>query len=86
MGENPKTIDALSRIGDLMLTCFSLQSRNQRCGQGLIQGESISDIEKDYTVEGVPTADVAVVYADVWTGVTIDSSRVRPYSWEHRRP
>jgi glycerol-3-phosphate dehydrogenase (NAD+) len=65
MGGNPKTIDGLSGIGDLMLTCFSSQSRNQRCGQRLIKGESVADIEKDYTVEGVPTADVAVAYADM---------------------
>lgn len=65
MGGNPKTIDGLSGIGDLMLTCFSSQSRNQRCGQRLIKGEAVSDIEKDYTVEGVPTAEVAVAYADM---------------------
>lgn len=65
MGGNPKTIDGLSGIGDLMLTCFSSQSRNQRCGQRLMKGERIQDIEKDYTVEGVPTADVAVAYADM---------------------
>lgn len=65
MGGNPKTIDGLSGIGDLMLTCFSSQSRNQRCGQRLIKGEHISEIQKDYTVEGVPTAEVAVAYADM---------------------
>jgi glycerol-3-phosphate dehydrogenase (NAD+) len=65
MGGDPKTIDGLSGIGDLMLTCFSSQSRNQRCGQRLVQGDSIEDIRKDYTVEGVPTADVAVAYADM---------------------
>jgi glycerol-3-phosphate dehydrogenase (NAD+) len=65
MGGNPKTIDGLSGIGDLMLTCFSSQSRNQRCGQRLIKGEAVADIEKDYTVEGVPTASVAVAYADM---------------------
>jgi glycerol-3-phosphate dehydrogenase (NAD+) len=63
MGGNPKTIDGLSGIGDLMLTCFSSQSRNQRCGQRLMKGESIEDIQKDFTVEGVATADVAVAYA-----------------------
>jgi glycerol-3-phosphate dehydrogenase (NAD+) len=65
MGGDPKTIDGLSGIGDLMLTCFSSQSRNQRCGQRLVKGESIEDIRKDYTVEGVPTAEVAVAYADM---------------------
>lgn len=65
MGGQPETIDGLSGIGDLMLTCFSSQSRNQRCGQRLIKGDSVEAIQKDYTVEGVPTADVAVAYADM---------------------
>lgn len=30
-----------------------------------MKGESIDDIQKDYTVEGVATADVAVAYADM---------------------
>lgn len=65
MGGQDRTIDGLSGIGDLMLTCFSSQSRNQRCGQRLMKGDAISDIIKDFTVEGVPTADVAVAYADM---------------------
>lgn len=65
MGGNPKTIDGLAGVGDLMLTCFSSQSRNNRCGQRLIKGEMIEDILKDYTVEGIPTADVAIEYADL---------------------
>ena len=62
MGGNPRTIDGLAGIGDLMLTCFSNQSRNQRCGQRLMKGENVEDIQKTSTVEGVATADVAVVY------------------------
>lgn len=37
MGGKKETINGLSGIGDLMLTCFSDQSRNQRCGQRLIK-------------------------------------------------
>lgn len=65
MGGNPQTIDGLSGIGDLTLTCFSSQSRNQRCGQRLVKGETVEEISKDFTVEGVPTAEVAVAYADM---------------------
>eukprot|EP00571_Detonula_confervacea_P006119 CAMPEP_0172314948 /NCGR_PEP_ID=MMETSP1058-20130122/23631_1 /TAXON_ID=83371 /ORGANISM="Detonula confervacea, Strain CCMP 353" /LENGTH=322 /DNA_ID=CAMNT_0013028909 /DNA_START=269 /DNA_END=1237 /DNA_ORIENTATION=- len=65
MGGNPRTIDGLAGIGDLMLTCFSSQSRNQRCGQRLMKGERVEDIQKDCTVEGIATADVAIVYADM---------------------
>lgn len=65
MGGNPRTIDGLAGMGDLMLTCFSSQSRNQRCGQRLMKGETVEDIQKDYTVEGIPTADVAIIYGDM---------------------
>ncbi|KAL7530791.1 hypothetical protein ACHAXR_003678 [Thalassiosira sp. AJA248-18] len=65
MGGNPRTIDGLAGMGDLMLTCFSSQSRNQRCGQRLMKGERVEDIQKDSTVEGIATADVAIVYADM---------------------
>ena len=65
MGGNPRTIDGLAGVGDLMLTCFSSQSRNQRCGQRLMKGEKVEDIQRSMTVEGVPTADVAIIYADM---------------------
>merc|ERR1712232_116004 len=65
MGGNAKTIQGLSGIGDLMLTCFSTQSRNQRCGRRLMAGESLEDIQKDYTVEGAATVKVAMVYAEM---------------------
>jgi glycerol-3-phosphate dehydrogenase (NAD+) len=48
-----------------MLTAFSSQSRNQRCGQRLVQGEKIQDILLEMTVEGVATASVAVAFADM---------------------
>lgn len=65
MGGKPETIAGLAGVGDLMLTAFSSQSRNQRCGQRLVKGEPIEDILKDMTVEGVATASVAVAYADM---------------------
>lgn len=65
MGGNPRTIDGLAGMGDLMLTCFSPQSRNQTAGQRLIHGERVEDIQKNTTVEGIPTADVAIMYADM---------------------
>lgn len=65
MGGDSRTVDGLSGIGDMMLTCYSSQSRNQRCGQRLMKGDSAIDIQKEFTVEGVPTADVAVDYADM---------------------
>jgi glycerol-3-phosphate dehydrogenase len=44
-----------------------VKSSNEQCGRRLIEGESIEDIQKDFTVveQGVPTADVAVVNAEM---------------------
>ena len=58
-------IAGLAGIGDLMLTAMSSQSRNQNCGSRLVRGEAIETILDDMTVEGVPTASVAVAYADL---------------------
>ncbi|TMW54936.1 hypothetical protein Poli38472_014870 [Pythium oligandrum] len=63
-GGQPITISGLAGIGDLMLTAFGSLSRNRTCGMRIIQGEKIEDILKETTVEGVPTAEVAVHFAD----------------------
>jgi glycerol-3-phosphate dehydrogenase (NAD+) len=64
MGGQPQTISGLSGIGDLMLTAFGDLSRNRTMGLRLTKGESVQDICKSMTVEGVPTAAVAVKFAD----------------------
>jgi len=66
MGGDELTISGLSGIGDLMLTSFGALSRNRTCGIRLVQGESMEDICKTSTVEGVPTAEVAVHFADMY--------------------
>jgi glycerol-3-phosphate dehydrogenase (NAD+) len=64
MGGDPKTVAGLSGIGDLMLTAFGAASRNRSCGLRLSQGEPLSEICASYTVEGVPTAEIAVHFMD----------------------
>jgi glycerol-3-phosphate dehydrogenase (NAD+) len=64
MGGRPETISGLSGVGDLMLTAFGSLSRNRSLGARLARGEKVEDICKEYTVEGVTTAQVAVYYAD----------------------
>jgi hypothetical protein len=49
----------------IFLVPILLLAGSQTCGRRLIQGESIDAILKDMTVEGVPTASVAVAYADM---------------------
>jgi glycerol-3-phosphate dehydrogenase (NAD+) len=63
MGGQPQTISGLSGIGDLMLTAFGDLSRNRTLGIRISRGESVLEITKEMTVEGVPTAKVALEFA-----------------------
>lgn len=65
MGGEADTVNGLSGIGDLMLTAFGDLSRNRTCGMRLVKGETLEDITKETTVEGVPTAEVAIHFADM---------------------
>jgi glycerol-3-phosphate dehydrogenase (NAD(P)+) len=58
MGGHRETFRGLSGIGDLMLTCFSAQSRNHQVGFRLGRGETLDQISASMTMvaEGVPTA------------------------------
>jgi glycerol-3-phosphate dehydrogenase (NAD(P)+) len=57
-GGQPETFSGLSGLGDLMLTCFSKQSRNRELGERLGRGETISAIQSSHPklAEGYPTA------------------------------
>ena len=65
MGAKRKTFMGMSGIGDLMLTCSSMQSRNFSLGVMLGQGRSLEDILKGRTsvTEGVYTADSVIKLA-----------------------
>mmetsp|Transcript_69418 Transcript_69418/g.166424 ORF Transcript_69418/g.166424 Transcript_69418/m.166424 type:complete len:446 (+) Transcript_69418:113-1450(+) len=65
MGGRPETAAGLSGVGDLMLTAFGTLSRNRTCGMRLAKGESLDEILKGTTIEGVPTASVAVYFAEM---------------------
>jgi len=65
MGAKPETVNGLSGIGDLMLTAFGDLSRNRTCGMRLAKGEKLQDILSATTVEGVPTAGVALHFANI---------------------
>jgi len=65
MGGKPETVNGLSGIGDLMLTAFGELSRNRTCGMRLARGEKLADILATTTVEGVPTAGVAMHFAKI---------------------
>ncbi len=60
-GAQAETFSGLSGLGDLMLTCFSKQSRNRDLGERLGRGETIEAIVASHPklAEGYPTAKSA---------------------------
>ncbi len=61
MGAKKETFSGLSGIGDLIVTCTSMHSRNRRAGILLGQGKSLNEAldEVKMVVEGVNTAKAA---------------------------
>ena len=61
LGANPHTINGLSGIGDLIVTCTSMHSRNRRAGILIGQGKSMEEAcqEVGQVVEGVKTVKSA---------------------------
>ena len=66
LGANAATFQGLAGIGDLVVTCNSLHSRNRRCGVALGQGEKLDDVLRNMgmVVEGVNTTKAAVELAE----------------------
>ncbi|MGG1014724.1 NAD(P)H-dependent glycerol-3-phosphate dehydrogenase [Bacillus subtilis] len=61
MGGNPLTFSGLTGIGDLIVTCTSVHSRNWRAGNLLGKGYKLEDVleEMGMVVEGVRTTKAA---------------------------
>jgi glycerol-3-phosphate dehydrogenase (NAD(P)+) len=66
MGANPLTFSGLTGIGDLIVTCTSVHSRNWRAGNQLGKGKNLQDVldEMGMVVEGVRTTKAAHQLAD----------------------
>lgn len=66
MGGKAETFAGLSGIGDLIVTCTSMHSRNRRCGILLGQGKTLQQAmeEVQMVVEGVPTTQAAYALAE----------------------
>lgn len=60
-GADPMTFIGLSGVGDLIVTCTSVHSRNWRAGDQLGQGKSLEDVIKDMgmVIEGINTCKAA---------------------------
>lgn len=65
LGGKRETLMGLSGIGDLLLTCSSMKSRNFSLGHALGQGQSLQSIlqARAGVTEGVPTAQAVVTLA-----------------------
>ena len=65
MGAEMKTFSGLTGIGDLIVTCTSMHSRNRRCGiligEGVDPDEAVKRI--GMVVEGISTAEAAYTLA-----------------------
>ena len=61
MGASPLTFAGLAGVGDLIVTCTSMHSRNRRAGIALGQGKSLDEAlaEVKMVVEGVRTTRAA---------------------------
>ena len=65
MGGRRETLMGMCGMGDLMLTCSSMQSRNFSLGAMMGQGQSLEDIlrERKSVTEGIHTARAVMVMA-----------------------
>jgi glycerol-3-phosphate dehydrogenase (NAD(P)+) len=65
LGAKPETFLGLSGMGDLMLTCNSLQSRNFSLGVMCGEGQSLNEIltKSRQVIEGVATANSVLDFA-----------------------
>jgi glycerol-3-phosphate dehydrogenase (NAD(P)+) len=62
VGAKPMTLAGLAGLGDLVATCASPLSRNNRVGRALASGRSLTEILAELTevAEGVTTTEVAI--------------------------
>ncbi|MCE7791021.1 NAD(P)H-dependent glycerol-3-phosphate dehydrogenase [Salipaludibacillus sp. CUR1] len=70
LGATPLTFAGLSGLGDLIVTCTSIHSRNWRAGNMLGKGKSVDEVEAEMgmVVEGIRTTKAAYQVAKA-TGV-----------------
>lgn len=65
LGANPSTFFGLSGIGDLMVTCSSMHSRNRRAGMEIGRGKTVKQVLEatNMVIEGINTTKVAFLLA-----------------------
>lgn len=67
MGAQPLTFSGLSGLGDLIVTCTSVHSRNWRAGRMLGEGKSMEEVleQMGMVVEGIRTTKAAYELAEL---------------------
>lgn len=80
MGAQPETLSGLSGIGDLIVTCASVHSRNRKAGYLMGQGKSMQEAmdEVQMVVEGVYSAKAARKLAEKYQ---IEMPIVQAVNW-----
>lgn len=66
MGAKPETFSGLTGLGDLIVTCTSMHSRNRRCGIMMGEGKTVDEAKEEIgmVVEGLSTAEAAGALAE----------------------
>ena len=87
-GAQAETFSGLSGLGDLMLTCFSKQSRNRDLGERLGRGETMEKIQGSHPklAEGYPTARSAHKLAKEKNVSTPIIDEVHAMLYENKNP
>ena len=66
LGANPITFAGLSGMGDVIVTCMSMHSRNRRAGMEIGRGKSVNGVigSTSMVVEGISTTRAAVALSN----------------------
>ncbi len=66
LGANPMTFAGLSGMGDVIVTCMSMYSRNRRAGMEIAHGKSVTGVigSTSMVVEGISTTGAAVALSE----------------------
>ena len=88
MGAHPETLSGLSGIGDLIVTCASMHSRNRRAGILLGQGKSMEEAMREVgqVVEGVYSAKAAIGLAKKYNVTLPITEEVNKVLFENKDP
>jgi glycerol-3-phosphate dehydrogenase (NAD(P)+) len=88
MGANPLTFAGLTGIGDLIVTCTSVHSRNWRAGNLLGKGQSLDEVLRNMgmVVEGVRTTKAAYQLAQKMNVSMPITNALYDVLFNHKKP